>query len=342
MKISVAMATYNGAAYIEDQLRSIAAQTLTPFELVLCDDRSTDETLDIVRRMQPELAFPVRIHVNAENLHFTGNFLKAASLCTGEFVAFCDQDDLWDPAKLEKCLAAMTRESADLLVHEGRVIDANGVKTMTRLPDLSKPKVLLDVPPFGQVSKGFAMVVRSQVIAEFLQGWDWAEYSAFRKRFGPPLGHDQLLYAWCVGRRRICLLQEELVLYRVHDKNVTASESMTLPAIARVRAYFRGLASEEAQYRLPSEKWLAEVQFLESYLSRLEDQPLGVVLLKEWLARNSEIWAERAGVYRLHAGRAQRLHHLLRMVGRGAYLSHKSPRLGVRALLKDFAVSTLG
>jgi glycosyltransferase involved in cell wall biosynthesis len=105
-RVSVAMCTYNGAAYLEDQLTSIARQTLLPCELVVCDDRSTDATVEMLEDFVAKAPFPVRIIVNEANLGTTRNFEKALRLCTGEFLALCDQDDAWVPEKLQK-LAGM-------------------------------------------------------------------------------------------------------------------------------------------------------------------------------------------------------------------------------------------
>src|SRR3954470_19039846 len=83
---SVAMCTYNGARFLGAQLASVAAQTRPPDELVVCDDRSTDETADIVRAFASRAPFPVRLHVNEENLGSTKNFERALSFCEGEVI----------------------------------------------------------------------------------------------------------------------------------------------------------------------------------------------------------------------------------------------------------------
>src|SRR4051794_15860948 len=94
---SVAMCTYNGARFIGAQLASVAAQTRTPDELIVCDDRSTDETVAIVQKFADSAPFRVRLHVNEENLGSTKNFERAVSLCEGDLIALCDQDDVWLP-----------------------------------------------------------------------------------------------------------------------------------------------------------------------------------------------------------------------------------------------------
>ena len=98
--ISVAMATYNGERFLEEQLRSLGEQTTLPDELVVCDDTSTDRTPQILAQFAKRASFPVKLFTNDQRLGWRKNFLKAARLCTSEYIAFCDQDDVWLKEKL--------------------------------------------------------------------------------------------------------------------------------------------------------------------------------------------------------------------------------------------------
>jgi glycosyltransferase involved in cell wall biosynthesis len=100
MKISVAMCTYNGAAYLQQQLDSIAAQTRQPDELVICDDQSADDTRKIVETFASRFPAKTRLYFNEKNLGSTRNFERAINLCEGEIIALADQDDVWHPEKL--------------------------------------------------------------------------------------------------------------------------------------------------------------------------------------------------------------------------------------------------
>ena len=80
MKLSVAMCTYNGARYLQEQLESIAAQTRLPDELVVCDDCSSDGTRAILEEFKARVTFPVRLYFNEQNLRVWKNFEKAISL----------------------------------------------------------------------------------------------------------------------------------------------------------------------------------------------------------------------------------------------------------------------
>jgi glycosyltransferase involved in cell wall biosynthesis len=100
-KISVAMCTYHGERFLPQQLASIAKQTRPPDELVVCDDRSSDRTVEILRDFASSVSHPVKIFENETNLGFVANFERAIQLCTGDLIALSDQDDIWYPERLE-------------------------------------------------------------------------------------------------------------------------------------------------------------------------------------------------------------------------------------------------
>src|SRR5262245_47180770 len=101
MRLSIALCTYNGAVYLKEQLDSLAAQTRMPDELVISDDRSTDDTLRLIEEFAATAGFPVRLSVNESNLGIAKNVEKAISLCRGDVILLSDQDDVWHADKLE-------------------------------------------------------------------------------------------------------------------------------------------------------------------------------------------------------------------------------------------------
>lgn len=104
--VSVAMATYNGAKYLEEQLDSILSQTLAPAEIMVCDDLSGDGTRAILERYQSKGW--LRFSVNDTRLGYLGNFKKAVSLThPGHYISLSDQDDCWLPRKIEASMKVM-------------------------------------------------------------------------------------------------------------------------------------------------------------------------------------------------------------------------------------------
>ena len=100
--ISIALAAYNGARYVREQLDSFAAQRRLPDELVVCDDASTDGTAEQVECFAKGAPFEVRLERNPRTLTTTPNFEKAISLCRGDLIFLSDQDDVWLPEKLDE------------------------------------------------------------------------------------------------------------------------------------------------------------------------------------------------------------------------------------------------
>lgn len=125
--ISVAMCTYNGERFLAPQLASILRQTRLPDELVVCDDRSTDTTVDLLRTFASAAPFPVRVVLNERNLGSTRNFEQAIAACRGSLIALSDQDDVWHAQRLERSQQElMQHPEAGLVFSNADVIDDQG------------------------------------------------------------------------------------------------------------------------------------------------------------------------------------------------------------------------
>jgi glycosyltransferase involved in cell wall biosynthesis len=126
-RISIAMCTFNGARYLGAQLNSIASQTTLPDELIVCDDGSVDDTIQILSAFAKQAAFDVRIFVNESRLGAVKNFEKAISLCRGDIIALCDQDDIWRPHKLATLLDIFERNpGAVYAFSDAEMVDEQG------------------------------------------------------------------------------------------------------------------------------------------------------------------------------------------------------------------------
>ena len=99
--VSVAMCTFNGELYLEQQLSSIAAQSRQPDELIICDDCSCDNTVKIVEEFASQASFSVRLYRNYTNLGSNKNYEKAISLSSCDIIFLSDQDDIWHYSKIE-------------------------------------------------------------------------------------------------------------------------------------------------------------------------------------------------------------------------------------------------
>lgn len=124
VRISIAMATYNGAQYLQEQLDSFLYQTRQPDELVVCDDGSTDATLEILEAFRQQAPFAVHIYPNETNLGYIRNFERALSLCTGDIIFLSDQDDVWFCNKVET-MAATLATRRDIFVLQADMVLAD-------------------------------------------------------------------------------------------------------------------------------------------------------------------------------------------------------------------------
>jgi len=218
--ISVAMATYNGAQYIREQLESIAAQTSVPDEVVIGDDGSSDKTVAIIQEFATRAPFPVRLQQNSNRLGYGENFLRIAARCRAEWVSFCDQDDVWFPQKLEQVRKAIGRGPRDLalIVHQAEVVDERLVSLGRQLIDEIEEQV---VPRRGHkclwFAYGMAVTVRSDIFREF----DWSARPPDRFYAPQKMAHDVwvALMANALGSSRF--VPTPLMFYRRHKNAAT-------------------------------------------------------------------------------------------------------------------------
>lgn len=123
--LSVVMATYNGERYLREQLDSVYAQTHLPDEVIVVDDCSTDGTVEILEDYHQR--YGLHYIVNERNLRVNANFEKAIRLATCDYIAPCDQDDVWFKDKLEYCYESLLRMENEEIIKGN--IDENGYAT---------------------------------------------------------------------------------------------------------------------------------------------------------------------------------------------------------------------
>src|SRR5260370_40840884 len=116
MRTSIALAIYQGARYLAQQLESCLQQTRLPDELCVSDDGSPDGTLDLVRAFASAAPFPVKLLVNPVRGGVNKNFENAVVHCTGDVVLFSDQDDVWLPPHIERLVLPMERDARIMAV----------------------------------------------------------------------------------------------------------------------------------------------------------------------------------------------------------------------------------
>ena len=123
--LSVCMATYNGGRFIAEQIDSILSQLGSCDELIVSDDGSKDNTLEIVRSYQDP-----RIRILTDNTFHnpTGNFEHALRHATGQIIVLSDQDDIWLPRRLDLIHEQLDKkkDQVALIMMDGEIVDADG------------------------------------------------------------------------------------------------------------------------------------------------------------------------------------------------------------------------
>lgn len=242
-KLSVAMAVYNGERYMRAQLDSLAAQARLPDELVICDDASTDSSMDIARDFAAGASFPVHIHRNDENRGSTATFERAIEQCSGDIISLCDFDDVWYPRKLELTERALLDSpeagivacDADLVDEELRPLgsklwravgfDARQRKIIVQ--GNAFPVLLRVCPPLG-TQAAFKAKFKSLVLPMPEEGY-------FRTK-----GHDGWIGMLITSRGAgMALLEEPLFAYRQHSRQYSGGVLWATRLQDRIRTALR-------------------------------------------------------------------------------------------------------
>jgi glycosyltransferase involved in cell wall biosynthesis len=216
MKISVALCTYNGEKYLEEQLDSILNQSVSVDEIVICDDRSNDGTHGIIQQYCSKYPNIIKFHINEVNLKSVKNFEKAISLCCNEIIFLSDQDDIWHFQKVEHLKTYFENHpKIDVVATNGFCIDESS--------KIHEKYAVWDVPQFltergvafnyhkiicyvSNIATGASMAFRKSICDEILP-------FPIMKDFH----HDEWIAILASKRDAFVMLPEKYFYYRIHE-----------------------------------------------------------------------------------------------------------------------------
>lgn len=216
LKISIAMCTYNGERFLREQLESILNQTRLPDELIVCDDKSSDKTLEILKNFSSQCPFPVHLFINKRNLGSTKNFEKAINNCNGDVIILADQDDVWHKEKINLIEKEFQKDKdIGLVFSDAHVVDFE-LQYLYNLWDFvgfdTKKKKIINTYEFTK-----AILERN-----FITGATMAFRSDLRK-YVLPISEKWIHDAWIsviltsISKSRF--IDTPLILYRQHSGN---------------------------------------------------------------------------------------------------------------------------
>jgi len=206
--VSIALCTYNGEKFLLRQLDSILNQDYSNIEIIITDDCSGDTTRQILDSYQKKDE-RIKLHLNEANLGYTKNFEKAVRLCTGDYIAFSDQDDIWERNKISELVVEMPGNV--MVFHNSDLIDENDdqignytVSNTTRIYDDESCLPFL----FSNCVHGHATLFESR-LKEYLLPFD-DRYS-----------HDWWLAYVAFNIGKVKYIDKILVHYRQHQTSIT-------------------------------------------------------------------------------------------------------------------------
>ncbi len=217
------MCTYNGGEFLHKQLYSFLSQTKLPDELIICDDRSSDNTLTILEEFKTIAPFKVEIYINNRNLGARANFFQAIDFCNGDLIFLADQDDIWMPHKIMTFFNYFESHPNCLMLFSNA--------KMINISDLESTKTIWDA--FGytiEMSNSWnvnnTLSLKSMV---FGKNYITGACSAIKKQlieFSKPtpdlesldLWHDAWLGICAAALGELRSISEPCIFYRIHEQ----------------------------------------------------------------------------------------------------------------------------
>lgn len=212
IKTSIVLCTYNGAKYLQEQLDSIIAQTYPIHEYIMVDDCSTDQTMNILQGYGQKYS-NWRIYQNEKNIGYNKNFEKALQLATGDVIAICDQDDIWNKDKI-KIMLENWKDNTPLIYCESiRFTDYTPTKLKTnkwlrKFEGTDGRKLFIQ-----NVISGHNIIFKKDLLKLALP-------------FKQNIYYDWWLSVVAAYNGGVTYLPKILVYYRIHDKNATVNTNM--------------------------------------------------------------------------------------------------------------------
>jgi len=224
-KVSVAIATYNGSRYIREQIDSILNQSTPVSEIIVVDDQSRDDTWQQLESLAGSCHIPIKILRNDQNMGSTRTFARAIAVCSGDWIALADQDDFWEPHKIESLLKTAHQHHLDAVFSDAHVADETLNSLGRRLLYDSRLNVAmkrdflagraLNALARYNVVTGATLMFRSHYVEKILPiPRDWV--------------HDYWIALIIASMGRLGLCPEPLIRYRQHSQNQIGSARRSL------------------------------------------------------------------------------------------------------------------
>lgn len=257
-KIDILMATYNGGRFIENQLLSLQQQTYKNWNLLIHDDGSTDDTIDIIERYEkidPRIRL---IRDGVTGLGAGNNFLSLLAHVTSRYAIFCDQDDIWLENKVDELVGAAEQRDLDLNVKPA-IIYSDGYPFSSSTGNISFENIakdhashLKDFLFFNGGYQGCSIIFNKPMI-DFLKEYKGYVYL-----------HDDIISLVAHSLGDVYFLPKKLMLYRQHVAAVTGEKDFKRNLSTYIKSPVR--------YLISTRHYKEKESFYENYNSVLDDE----------------------------------------------------------------------
>lgn len=228
--VSIALATYNGEKFIAEQMESILNQSFQDFEVIIHDDCSADETYNLLRQFAQKDSRIV-LKKNEYNLGFAKNFKTIVDDCSGKYIAFSDQDDIWDIRHLEVLLSII--ENKDIACGNALLVDQDNNSLGFTMKDVVGMKTEIKSDQIcwrlflDNFVQGATMLVRRELCQKYIPVPDVVKF------------HDYWLALVASLNNGVAYTSEVVLRYRQHENNVTKNTRSSI--IREIYNSFNGI-----------------------------------------------------------------------------------------------------
>ena len=215
--IQILMSTYNGYEYIFEQLKSIENQTYKDISIKIRDDGSKDKTIEEIEKFKDKLDITI---LCGENIKPARSFIELVRCADdAEYYAFCDQDDVWLPEKLEIAIKQISKynQNEPILYFSDTTLVDKDLNKLSNVKKINKLKLNLGSALIENVATG-CTIVFNKALREKLKKIDDSDIEE-------GFLHDSLAYRVCFSIGKVIYDENSYILYRQHSKNVVGNSS---------------------------------------------------------------------------------------------------------------------
>lgn len=224
-KVQILMSTYNGERFLQEQIESLRKQTWKNLEILIRDDGSTDKTREILEEYSKKYE-NIRVYPE-KNIGVTKSFFELLKKSDADYVAFCDQDDVWLEDKIEAAIVKLEKITGPALYCGNKIL------VDSKLRPMKKQNTRELVPGFGNavvecICTGCTSVLNRE-LADILKS-RLPEYAIL---------HDWWSYLAAAYTGTVIFDKNAYIMYRQHEANVVGAREGFWGEVRSKAAYLK-------------------------------------------------------------------------------------------------------